>query len=77
MKIVLTEHASMRMTERDITIEDIKYVLKNHDFSIPSKKGGTELWRHFPDGRELKVWIVQQLPLPKRVIIKSAGWRNQ
>lgn len=77
MKIILTEHAKSRMLERDFTIEDIEYVLENHDFSVPSKKGGTELWRRFPDGRELKVWIAHQLPMPKRVIIKSAGWRDQ
>jgi hypothetical protein len=65
------------MKERDITLDDIKHVLFEHDFSAPSKHGGTEFQRAFPDGRVLKVWVANKLPLPNRVIIKSASWRNQ
>ncbi len=76
MILIATNHLKVRMKQRGITMDQIEFVLTAHDFSVPSKKGGTEIWRTFPDGRQLKVWVTNELPLGNRVIIKSASWRE-
>jgi hypothetical protein len=73
---VLSAHALDRMQMRKISHDDIMYVIEKHDFSSPGHNGDTMLVRKFPDGRELKVWIVGPLPLSERVIIKSVAWRS-
>jgi hypothetical protein len=62
------------MAERQVTVQDIQYVLDAPDVTMDTSQG--VLWqRRFPDGRELKVWLVDVELLRLRAVVKSVAWR--
>ncbi len=52
----LSVHASQRMTERDITLDDIRHVISDHEVSWNDKKGNPCFVREL-NGRRIKVVV--------------------
>ena len=77
MIIIISAHAQKRMKSRNVSENQILQVLEQHDFSSSTRQDSTLLVKKFADGRELKVWVVGELPIGVRVIIKSVAWKGE
>ena len=76
MRLILRGHPVKRMAERGVTEEQIRATLLSPDTTMPGDNGGRCYQRRFPDGRTLKVWLVQPMSsTDTSVIVKSAAWR--
>ena len=54
-------HASRRMSERGVTLDEICHVVENHDVSWPDKKGNPCFVREI-NGRRIKVVVAADDP---------------
>lgn len=55
MRLILTNHARIRMAERNLTVKDIEAVLQNHHTSMPGSEPTTIRYRGRVRGLELSV----------------------
>lgn len=71
MRIKLTNHGSDRMAERDISREDVVFVLENYTLSMPADKGGMKYTATLPSGRPISVVLIKPLDVAKTNVVKT------
>ena len=76
MAFILTNHARDRMKQRSVTVSDISYTLRNYELTLPGDSDGLAVLKTFPDGRILKVWIVENSMACDPLTIKSVAWKG-
>jgi hypothetical protein len=74
MKLVIKGHALDRLKLRNISEEDIEYVLRNQLLTFPGENEATAVQGAFPNGNVLRVWVLGSIPLVEPFVIKSAAW---
>lgn len=72
MKVILTDHAKIRMTERGITIADVKEALQNPEVKMPSQTGTIKVFSTLKNG---KICVVYVEIVESTFKIISAWWR--
>ncbi len=72
MKIFFTDHAKLRMKERNITIDDICEALQNQEIKMPANLGAFKIYSSIRKGKICVVYVEKMIDIFK---IISAWWR--
>jgi hypothetical protein len=76
MRFILTYHAQIKCSDRNVSEEDIFFTLNNFHMTLPGRDNGIGLFARVPQGDIVIVWIVGSLPLIEPVIIKTVVRRG-
>ena len=75
-ELELTDHAVMRMRERDISMGQIRRVLKGATIEMPGTKEGTrKVWGKV-DGKSLCAVVKPLDANSKKCLVVSVWWRD-
>jgi hypothetical protein len=77
MRFILTKHAEVQRLQREVSDEDIFYVLYKFHLTVPGDDDGTGLFATVPQGDTVILWIDGKLPLIEPVIIKTVVRRGK
>ncbi len=66
---ILTNHAKLRMKERNISEKELEEVLKYADISYPGRRGVTNVIKEIKRGRKVRVTYVVERK--KKIIITA------
>ena len=72
VRVIFTDHAKLRMSERDITIDDVCEALQNPEVKMPGKTGAVKI---FSTVRRGKICIVYAVKSENVFRIISTWWR--
>ena len=75
-KIIFTEHAFQRLTERSITTEEVIFALNNFTISYPTRRGG-QVIECSTGNRILKVWFAYPIDPESENIVVTAAWKGE
>ena len=71
MDYILTGHARTQMLLRGVTELEVIYILQMHTVTYPANHGGTTLQGKLENGKNVRIWVTNSLPLREPIIIKS------
>lgn len=66
---ILTNHARLRMKERNISEKELEEVLKSPDFSYPGRRGEINVVKDIKDGKKVRITYVMERK--KKIIITA------
>jgi hypothetical protein len=71
MDYILTGHARAQMLLRGVAESEVVYILQMHTVTYPSNHGGTTLQGKLENGKVVRIWVTNSLPLREPIVIKS------
>jgi hypothetical protein len=77
MRFILTHHAQIKCSERNVSEEDIYFTINNFHMTLPGHDNGIGLFASVPQGDTVIVWIAGSLPLEEPVIVKTVVRRGK
>jgi len=66
---ILTDHAKLRMKERNISVKELEEVLESSDVTYPGRRGVTNIVKEIKKGRKVRVTYVTERK--KKIIITA------
>lgn len=66
---ILTNHARLRMKERNISEKELEEVLKSPDFPYPGRRGEINVVKEIKDGKKVRITCVMERK--KKIIITA------